>query len=48
MCVQVMVLWLFAFWVLGYLALPSGLELLGVEREELTARGQVQESPCRP
>lgn len=39
--VQVMFLWLFAFWVLGYLALPGGLELLGLEREELTARGQV-------
>jgi hypothetical protein len=37
---QVMMLWLLAFWVLGYLALPSGLELFGVEREELTARGQ--------
>ncbi|KAK9915094.1 hypothetical protein WJX75_004689 [Coccomyxa subellipsoidea] len=38
--VQVMILWLMAFWVLGYVALPGGLELLGLEREELTARGQ--------
>lgn len=41
---QVMILWLMAFWVLGYVALPGGLELLGLEREELTARGQVR--PC--
>ncbi len=36
-----MFLWLMAFWVLGYVALPGGLDLLGLEREELTARGQV-------
>ena len=39
---QVMLLWLISFWVLGYVALPGGLELLGLEREELTARGQVR------
>lgn len=37
-----MFLWLMAFWLLGYVALPGGLELLGLEREELTARGQVR------
>ena len=42
---QVMVLWLLAFWVLGYFALPGSLELLGLEREELTARGQVRPHP---
>ena len=40
--VQVMLLWLVAFWVLGYFALPGSLELLGLERDELTARGQVR------
>lgn len=36
-----MFLWLLAFWALGYFALPNSLDLLGLERGELSARGQV-------
>ena len=36
---QVMFLWLVTFWALGYVLLPLGLEVLGLEREELTSRG---------
>ncbi len=38
---QVMFLWLLAFWALGYFALPNSLDLLGLERGDLSARGQV-------
>ena len=40
-CPQVMFLWLLAFWALGYFALPNSLDLLGLERGDLSARGQV-------
>lgn len=36
-----MFLWLVAFWALGYFALPNSLDLLGLERGDLSARGQV-------
>ena len=36
-----MSLWLLAFWALGYFALPNSLDLLGLERGDLSARGQV-------
>lgn len=36
-----MFLWLLAFWALGYFALPNSLDLLGLERGDLSARGQV-------
>ena len=37
---QVLVLWALAFWILGYWLVPIGLDLAGLEREELSARGQ--------
>jgi hypothetical protein len=35
-----MLCWFLAFWFLGYWVVPVSLELLGVERDELSSRGQ--------
>ncbi|KAK9829399.1 hypothetical protein WJX72_005594 [[Myrmecia] bisecta] len=37
---QVMILWVLAFWILGYWIIPLGLGTFGLEREDLTTRGQ--------
>jgi len=39
-CLQVSVLWLLAFWILGYWVLPCLLDLAGLERDDLSRRGQ--------
>lgn len=41
MVVQVMVLWVTAFWLLGCFVVPIALDLAGLEREDLSSRGQV-------
>ena len=40
MVVQVMVLWVTAFWLLGCFVVPIALDLAGLEREDLSSRGQ--------
>lgn len=38
-CPQVMMLWLLAYIVIGQVAVPITLSLLGLDRDELTIRG---------
>ena len=45
--VGVMALWLVAFWALGYIVVPGLLELLGITREALSPRSQVQNTKKR-
>jgi hypothetical protein len=42
-----MALWLVAFWALGYIVVPGLLELLGITREALSPRSQVQNTKKR-
>jgi len=37
--IQVMVLWLLAYIIIGQVAVPMGLSLLGIDRDELSIRG---------
>lgn len=38
--VQVLLLWLMAFWFLGHCLLPTSFDFAGLERDDLSMRGQ--------
>jgi uncharacterized protein len=43
---QVMVLWLLAYIIIGQVAVPVGLSLLGLDRDELSVRGHAMLHLC--
>ena len=46
--VQVMTLWVVAFYLLGCFVVPIALDLLDLERDDLSSRGQVRVCRSQP